>query len=216
MHAMLPDIRENSTFLRYHEVWKRNPSSVVFAPLAEILILHKCFEEAITICKKGLEKNPGLISGRIAFARAYFGIANYRRACAEALTVLKYYPNHPEAMEICNLSEQHLNYVEPKVGPSTLDLPTITAQPEEVVEEVTEVKKTTPVFMAEAKPEMYRELRVSELDPSTDVRWNTVTMAEIFASQGNLNMAKRIYRTLLEKDPANTKAKNGLESLAGV
>lgn len=100
MRSMRPELSENSTFLRYYEILQRNPSSVVFAPLAEVLNLHKCYEEAITVCKKGLEHNPEMVSGRVALSRAYVGVKNYNRAKEEALKVLAKMPNHPESLEI--------------------------------------------------------------------------------------------------------------------
>lgn len=47
------------------------------------------------------------------------------------------------------------------------------------------------------------------LDPS----WNTISMANIYAEQGHIEHARVIYKTILQKDPENTLAKNGLEAL---
>lgn len=184
MHGMRQEIVENPTFLRYHEIWRVNPSSVVFAPLAEILILYKCYEEAITVCKKGLEKNPDLVSGRIALARAYMGVSNYRRASEEAHWVLDRYPGHPEAVEILTISEKHIRKDEEEKGHF--------ARPSERHED---------------------EFLPSSLDPTSDARWNTVTMAGIYASQGDITTARKIYHKVLDKEPGNILAREGLVKL---
>ena len=187
MQTMIPDISDNPTFLRYDQILRVNPSSIVFAPLAEMLILHKCCEEAITVCKKGLEQNPDLISGRVALARAYVGVLNYQRAKEEAEIVLKSYPDHSEADEILKVSENHLS------GNKS-------AEKENFI-------KTTA-----AKD----DFAISRLNPVKDGRWYTPTMAEIYASQGNVEMAKKIYKGLLEKNPGDTRAREGLDKLVGI
>lgn len=175
---------ENSTFLKYHEILRNNPSSIVFAPLAEMLIIHKCYEEAIIVCKKGLEKNPDLVSGRIALARAYVGVGNYKRAAEEAGCVLSKYPNHPEAMSI--ISAANLNR-----------------------------ERKDEHFKPLSPRPVESHLEPSSLDPTADERWNTPTMAEILASQGNIETARKIYNGILKNDPTNQRAAEGLKKLYG-
>lgn len=184
MRGMRQEIRDNSTFLRYHAIWSANPSSVVFAPLAEMLILHKCYEEAIVVCKKGLEKNPDLVSGRIALARAYVGVSNLKRAKEEVTIILNKYKNHPEALEILKVCNGKLtrNISEESAATAFTEDHDIVIEP-------------------------------SSLDPIEDARWNTVTMAEIFASQGDTSAAKKIYDNILKREPDNSRAKEGLVRL---
>lgn len=185
---MIPEISDNPTFLRYHQIWRANPSSIIFAPLAEMLILHKCYEEAINVCKKGLEKNPKLISGKIAIARAYIGVKNYKRAKEESEFVLGKFPDHAEALEILKVSEGHLSGV----------------------------TSFTEASLRQTPAETKDGLAPSRLDPGEDNRWYTATMAEIYASQGNIEMAKKIYNGLLQKEPENARAKEGLDRLINV
>ncbi len=186
MHAMKPELQDNETFLRYHAIWKSNPSSVVFAPLAEMLIMHRCFEEAINVCKKGLQENPTLVSGRIALARAYVHVSNFSRASEEAKSVLDLYPDHPEALEIFELSASKVK------GPfEMVDREAVSHAPENTLEP-------------------------SRLDPTHDLRWSTVTMADIYVTQGNYPVARRIYEHLLEREPENSRALEGLNKLKGI
>jgi len=193
MLAMKPELQDSETFLRYHAIWKNNPSSVIFAPLAEMLIMHHCFEEAINVCKKGLQENPTLVSGRIALARAYVHVLNFSRASEEAKSVLDLYPEHPEALEIFEHSVSKVK------GPL----------------ERVERDAALPVQKV-ASHAVGDTLEPSRLDPTRDLRWNTVTMADIYTTQGNYSVARRIYEQLLEKEPENSRALNGLNKLKGI
>lgn len=196
------DIDENPTFQRYYAIWRSNPSSVVFALLAEMLNHHRHFEEAITVCKKGLEKNPELVSGHIALSRAYFGVKNYRKAKDEAEKVLKLLPEHPEALEILGISEQKVCIAE---HPIPIVPHSVFVEPPKPPRAVRSLK------LKPKRPAEGENIEASELDPSGDKRFATVTMAEMFAGQGNVAKAREIYENILKNDPNNARAREGLE-----
>lgn len=56
---------------RYRQILARDPSSLVFAALAEAYRKRKRLNQAIETCKKGLRVHPHFLSGRVALARAY-------------------------------------------------------------------------------------------------------------------------------------------------
>jgi hypothetical protein len=43
--------------------------------------------------------------------------------------------------------------------------------------------------------------------------WDTITMAQVYASQGHIERARAIYETILESEPNNAAAMKGLELL---
>ncbi len=45
-------------------------------------------------------------------------------------------------------------------------------------------------------------------------KWHTVTMANIFAQQGHVDRAKKIFQSILEREPNNQEAKNGLAAIS--
>lgn len=49
--------------------------------------------------------------------------------------------------------------------------------------------------------------------PSTH-SWQTVTMANIYAAQGHYQQAEAIYQAILEQEPTNSAAKQGLEKIS--
>jgi tetratricopeptide (TPR) repeat protein len=53
-------------------MFQDDPRSKIFAPLAESYRKIGLIDEAIEICKEGLQANPDFIGGKVALARAYF------------------------------------------------------------------------------------------------------------------------------------------------
>ncbi|MDP2599210.1 MAG: hypothetical protein Q8P84_00550 [Deltaproteobacteria bacterium] len=110
---MHPDLLNNATFLRYYSQWQENPKSMVFAPIAEYFRLYGMVDEAIKICLEGLKQSPGLVSGRLALAKAYLHKKEGEKAKFHIDFVLKMVPNHAKALEL-------LKTPSPPVGPACL------------------------------------------------------------------------------------------------
>jgi predicted Zn-dependent protease len=175
-----------------------------------MLIMHGCYEEAITVCKKGLERNPNMVVGRVTLAKAYLAVGNYRRAAEEAEFALSLYPSHPAASKI-------LESVRSRVGVSLRE----TVSKGEVVA-VGEARKTSGEGTSgqgtghtETTLDTENGVRneYKEVDPSIDPRWRTVTMAEILALQGNKEAAAKILRAIIADNPENKRA---IEFLKGI
>ncbi len=58
--------------LKYLKIFQDDPKSRIFAPLAECYRKIGEVDEAIEICKEGLEYHPDFAGGKVALARAYF------------------------------------------------------------------------------------------------------------------------------------------------
>lgn len=56
----------------YLKRYQEDPTSRVFAPLAEAYRKAGLLDEAIDICRDGLRVHPNFIGGRVALARAFF------------------------------------------------------------------------------------------------------------------------------------------------
>ncbi len=57
--------------LKYLKMFQDDPTSRIFAPLAECYRKIGLLDEAIEICKEGLVANPTFAGGKVALARAY-------------------------------------------------------------------------------------------------------------------------------------------------
>lgn len=51
-------------------------------------------------------------------------------------------------------------------------------------------------------------------EPKTS-NWQTLTMAKIYEAQGHHEQAREVYQSILERDPQNEEAKQGLAQLEG-
>ena len=54
---------------RYQLLYEKDPTSRIFAPLAEAYRRMGLLEEALRICEKGVHKHPNFPSGRVAYAK---------------------------------------------------------------------------------------------------------------------------------------------------
>lgn len=57
------------------------------------------------------------------------------------------------------------------------------------------------------------EPQISLPKPSMPSEWQTVTMAQIYAQQGHIDRAREIYYSILERDPQNEDAHQGLAAI---
>jgi tetratricopeptide (TPR) repeat protein len=184
---MRPELIENPTFLRYYEKWQKDPSSVVFAAISEIFRAHNMIDDAIKIAVQGLRHHPDLVSGHIALAKAYLAKEDQKQAIASAETALKLSPSNIDAKNIL----------------SGLGLTQSQANNIPVEEEITE---EAPIEIMEDD-----EMALSaENLPSEHEAWHTVTMAKILETQGHFDRARKIYKSILEREPDNEAARHEL------
>lgn len=179
---MRPELIENPTFLRYYEKWQRDPTSIVFAAISEIFKKHNMIDDAIKIAIEGLKHHPSLVSGRLALAKAYLAKGEERLAKEQAALVLTIMPSNEEAKQLVN----------PQSAGTTAF---------ENVEEITE-----DMPMSDVEDDEETDLI------SDNAAWHTMTMAQILESQGHFERARKIYRSILEKDPHNQAARQKLGS----
>jgi len=97
---MHPDLLNNSRFLKYYKQWQEDPSSIVFAPIAEYFIIYGMIDEAIEICRAGIQKHPNFVSGRMVMAKAYFKRGNWDEAEVELKNVLGLMPENLSARKL--------------------------------------------------------------------------------------------------------------------
>jgi predicted regulator of Ras-like GTPase activity (Roadblock/LC7/MglB family)/lipopolysaccharide biosynthesis regulator YciM len=88
----------NDVMAEVDELKKRlaqNPDSLIFVPLADAYRKAGMFEDAIEVCKKGLEKHPAYMSARVVLGRIY----NEKEMLDEAVEELK----KVEAVDVDNI-----------------------------------------------------------------------------------------------------------------
>lgn len=100
---MHPELLNNSLFVRYYNQWLEDPTSIVFASLAEFFLGVEKTDEAVRLCLEGLHHHPEFVSGRLVLAKAFLQKGEYQRAKSELRRVLEKVPNQEKAKELLNL-----------------------------------------------------------------------------------------------------------------
>lgn len=84
----------------YLKEYQQNPRSRVFAPLAEAYRKSGLVDEALEICREGLEYHPTFISGMVALARCYVDKEQYTAAIKELEKVISEVPDNYLAQKL--------------------------------------------------------------------------------------------------------------------
>jgi predicted Zn-dependent protease len=84
----------------YLRKYQEDPSSRVFAPLAESYRKSGLVDEAIEIAREGLRIHPGFVGGRVALARALFDKKLYQEVTDELMPVVKDVPDNLVAQRL--------------------------------------------------------------------------------------------------------------------
>lgn len=176
---MHPELLNNSLFLKYYKQWQDDPSSIVFAPIAEYFLIYGMVDDALKVCREGLKQHPELVSGRIVMARIHMRRGNWEEALAELNRALSIVPENPMARRL-----------------------------------VTEIGLLRNREKSNERA-AYQHLAATDLAElcGGSSSWNTMTMANVFASQGHYSHAREIYRSILDREPDNEAARKGMASL---
>ena len=78
----------------YLKKYQQDPTSRIFAPLAESYRKAGLIEEAIDIARDGLKIHPHFVGGRVALARALFDKTNYQGVVDELSPIVRDIPDN--------------------------------------------------------------------------------------------------------------------------
>lgn len=78
----------------YLKKYQDDPTSRVFAPLAESYRKAGLLDEAISVCREGLRIHPGFVGGRVALARALFDKGHFHEVIDELSPVSQDVPDN--------------------------------------------------------------------------------------------------------------------------
>lgn len=96
-------------FNEYLRRYREDPTSRVFAPLAEAYRRMGRVDDAIAICLEGLTHHPLFHGGRVALAKAYLDKRQFREACAELCRVILAVPENLLAQRLLGDTWMELN-----------------------------------------------------------------------------------------------------------
>lgn len=103
----MPEIKSHSPLIyTYLKKYQDDPTSRVFAPLAEAYRKSGMVDEAEKIAREGLRVHPQFMGGRVALARTLFDQKKYHDVIDELAEVVRNVPDNLVAQRL--LAESHL------------------------------------------------------------------------------------------------------------
>jgi tetratricopeptide (TPR) repeat protein len=175
---------------RYREILSKEPSSTVFAALAEAYRKRKLLNQAIEACKIGLRYHPDFSSGRVALARAYYDAGEIEKARHELEKVVASVPDNIMAQKLLATIYRErgdLDSLE-KIIHRILSFDPQDSNSKETLRWI-EDKRSGATTPAPRHPDQGEIV--------------TKTLAEIYASQGYYEKAFEVYHKLWRQDPDN-------------
>lgn len=98
--------------LKYLKMYQEDPTSRIFAPLAEAYRKMGLLDEAVSICKEGLALHPHFVGGQVALARAYFDLKQYQRVYDLVIKIVQLAPDNIIAQRLLADSSMALGKIE--------------------------------------------------------------------------------------------------------
>jgi tetratricopeptide (TPR) repeat protein len=95
---MLMPVSDNPRIEELRQRLSRDPASIAFAHLAEEYRRAGEFEQAINVCRAGLDRHPTYVSARVTLGRALLELERYDEACVELEAVLRVAPDNLAAI----------------------------------------------------------------------------------------------------------------------
>lgn len=180
---------------------EENPDSLVFAPLADAHRKSGQLEEALSICKKGLEKHPNYTSARVVLGRIFQDQGKTEEASSEFKKVLDSDPENIQAHSLLGSlfiqKGDHQAAIEEfqKVLSLNPDDEQVQESLRQAIEKAAAQQKAPKQEKKEPPP---TDKKAGSKDSTA-----SVTIAELYLKQGHFDKAIEVYQELLGNDPQN-------------
>jgi predicted regulator of Ras-like GTPase activity (Roadblock/LC7/MglB family) len=109
-----------------------DPSSQLFASLADFYRENGLLSEAIEICRSGLENNPDNLEGRLVLAKCFFAARNFSSAREQVTRVLTIQPENTAAKKLLGEIDREEKPAAATVTPKEFSAKTAEPAPAEV------------------------------------------------------------------------------------
>ncbi len=157
---------------RLEDVLKRDPSSKVFAPLADAYRRMGLLDKAFKVVIKGLRIAPDYVSGRLALARIFIDKGMFSEARYELEFVLERSPDNIISLKLLK------------------DIDKLRDERGFKDNNETEIR-----YKEDKETHINRDKR--EKNP-----FYTLTFASLLEQQGHYDEARRVYKTMLSRNPS--------------
>jgi predicted regulator of Ras-like GTPase activity (Roadblock/LC7/MglB family)/predicted Zn-dependent protease len=213
----------NDAMAEVDELKKRlaqNPDSLIFVPLADAYRKAGLLQEAIDVCKKGLEKHPTYMSARVVLGRIY----GDKEMLDEAVEELK----RVESVDVDNIMVHTMLgnvYIKKKMYAQAIEqfqrvlsLNPEDTETQEKLQEALSAKQAPASAAPEKKPEQPKaeapkpaaaaakpeppKTDIKSAEPKLDAN-KSMKAAELYTKKEEFDKAIEIYKELLDKEPGN-------------
>src|SRR5712692_3382414 len=185
---------------RHEERLQRDPESLAFAQLADLYRKSGRAQDAIALCRRGLDRYPHYTTARLILAKTLLGEGHLDAALAELAAILQESPKDAQAHRLA--AEIHRMGGRLDIALEHLEL-AVKLDPAD-----RESRALLGMFRA-APPEGESSGLGRVLADDTFV---TASFAALCLDQGLAEEALQIFIRILRKDPNNTEARAGLEA----
>ena len=202
-----------------YKKYSAEPNGHVFAPFADACRKAGLYEKAIEVCERGLEKNPNYPSGHVVQGKCLHEMGDVDKAERSFLKVLSLDENNLVALKYLGmiLVERGQESAAREKFKHILALDPDNREIKGKLEELHERDDDSPVGdeptieLREVTDKGFEGAHISLGDAGdTSDELATMTLADIYASQGYADKAARIYRELLAVQPHNDDLKRKL------
>jgi tetratricopeptide (TPR) repeat protein len=169
---------------RLRAAWERDPGSLAFVPYGEALRRSGDLDEAIRVCRAGLDNRPNHSSGHLVLGRCFFDKGEISEAIREFEEVVSLDSRNALALRLLGLALKAKGWAGP-AGPGAAIRP-------------------------ERRTDAERRAAAEEL---VEIEFFTETMAGIFERQGFLRKALEVYQRLASAHPERPNLRERIASL---
>ncbi len=181
----------------YQQMMSKDPSSQVFVYLAEALLEHEMYKEAIETCVNGLRLRPHDLRARVILGVSFLHTGELDRAESELLKA-------KEMLEINTVTYRALAELYERKGDSK--------SAERYRRLFEAIHPTEAEAIGSEKEEPDSETAVEEVQPEK-TEMSTITMAQLYEEQGHLKEAAEVYRKIFDASPETEGVEDKLADL---
>jgi tetratricopeptide (TPR) repeat protein len=184
---------------RYQDRLAKDPSSLAFAPLAELHRKAGRTREAIRLCREGLERVPGYSTARLILAKALLDEGDTDAALSEVRAILEASPGDAAAHRLAGDLHRRAG----QLADAVVHLRRAVAlDPSD-----RESRVALDVLSGAGAPAEGSALRQILADDT----FVTLSFGSVCLEQGLVDEAAQIFVRLLQRDPGNARARERLD-----
>ena len=188
------DIQSDAEETRFRRLFERNPTSTIFARLADVRLAAGDTAGAIDVCRKGLRYRPSYITGHLVLGRAYLADGDLTGAEEEFQKALRLEPDNPAATwylgELAAQSGQAERAEGYRQRLTLLDVFAVPTQaPTEPDHEQQEVQP-------EEEPVSDQPVTAEQNEAGEAYPFLSMTLAKLYANQGHRGRAEQVVRAI--------------------